>query len=401
MESAVDKATVLVQQVDAQLARALQLKDEDPANSLGRMPTKSTLAGKFLGFDSNGDPIAASGTSANLTAVSDFINDNILGAGNAAAARAALDAEQDVFTTRGDVLYEGASAPARLAIGASGYRLGTDGTDPVWQESPMPRGHLWGLTLSNDAGRPTLDVNVTAGECRDTANGNNITLATEITKQTDADWAEGDDAGGFPQTALTLTANTGYHVHLLLNATTGAVDMGFDTSVTAVNLLADAAVFAAGYTKYRRIGAIRTAAAATTILGFTHYHGGEFWLDVPVLDVTTTNPGTAAVTETLTTVPIGVAMKAIVNVFYDGGSSSGAAYLSPLDTTDAVASVTAAPLGTVGFQDLGVDDGIGQGPVGIWTNTSAQIRSRVSNSSASTRLEIATLGWIDTRGRDA
>ncbi len=37
-----------------------------------------------------------------------------------------------VMTTRGDIVTRGASAPGRLAVGASGAVLGSDGTDPVW-----------------------------------------------------------------------------------------------------------------------------------------------------------------------------------------------------------------------------------------------------------------------------
>ena len=38
----------------------------------------------------------------------------------------------DVMTTRGDITYEGASGPARLAVGTNGQVLKSDGTDPTW-----------------------------------------------------------------------------------------------------------------------------------------------------------------------------------------------------------------------------------------------------------------------------
>lgn len=38
----------------------------------------------------------------------------------------------DVFTTRGDLLYRGASAESRLAVGAANTLLKSDGTDPGW-----------------------------------------------------------------------------------------------------------------------------------------------------------------------------------------------------------------------------------------------------------------------------
>lgn len=38
----------------------------------------------------------------------------------------------DVLTTRGDILVEGASGETRLAKGSAGYILRSDGTDPTW-----------------------------------------------------------------------------------------------------------------------------------------------------------------------------------------------------------------------------------------------------------------------------
>lgn len=40
---------------------------------------------------------------------------------------------ESLLTTRGDLIRRGASAPERVALGASGYALTSDGTDPVWK----------------------------------------------------------------------------------------------------------------------------------------------------------------------------------------------------------------------------------------------------------------------------
>jgi len=49
-----------------------------------------------------------------------------------------LTAQKDVHTTRGDITYEGASGPLRLAVGTNGQVLGSDGTDPVWTSGGFP-----------------------------------------------------------------------------------------------------------------------------------------------------------------------------------------------------------------------------------------------------------------------
>ena len=56
-----------------------------------------------------------------------------------------------------------------------------------------------------------------------------------------------------------------FHVYLLGNAAGTSADIGFDTSLTATNLLADAAVIAAGLTTYRRVGSVLTDGSANII----------------------------------------------------------------------------------------------------------------------------------------
>ena len=52
---------------------------------------------------------------------------------SAATTRATLDAQQDVFTTRGDLVRAGVGGVAeRLALGTNGYVLTSDGTDAAW-----------------------------------------------------------------------------------------------------------------------------------------------------------------------------------------------------------------------------------------------------------------------------
>ena len=66
------------------------------------------------------------------------IADGGTGAATAAAARTALDTLEDVFTTRGDLLRAGASgAEERVALGAAGTVVRSDGTDAVWGSSGL------------------------------------------------------------------------------------------------------------------------------------------------------------------------------------------------------------------------------------------------------------------------
>ena len=115
-------------------------------------------------------------------------------------------------------------------------------------------GAISGLRISNDAGDTTNDINVTAGSAASADSTELLTLSSEITKRIDASWASGDDAGGL-SSSLTLTNDTWYAIHLI--KVSGAVDVGFDTSVTAANLITDHSA-----TEYRRVGWIRRGTAA-------------------------------------------------------------------------------------------------------------------------------------------
>ncbi len=89
-ENALDKLTILVQQLTSAVGRALRQPESDVAD-IGRMPDKATRANKFQAFDANGDPIGAAGTSADLGPVSAFIN-TLLDDANATTALTTLGA---------------------------------------------------------------------------------------------------------------------------------------------------------------------------------------------------------------------------------------------------------------------------------------------------------------------
>jgi hypothetical protein len=83
-EKGLDKLTILAQQLAARLPRTLQLADGDPAMSIGGIPAVAERASKYLAFDAEGNPIAASGgPNAPVSAFAKTLLDDA----NAAAAR--------------------------------------------------------------------------------------------------------------------------------------------------------------------------------------------------------------------------------------------------------------------------------------------------------------------------
>src|SRR5690606_24362141 len=97
--------------------------------------------------------------------------------------------------------------------------------------------------------------------------------------------------------AGSLAADTTYHVFLIKRDSDDAIDAGFDTSLTASNLLT-----ASSFDYYRRIGSVKTQAGNTNLVEWTQF-GNRFYLDSPVTQFTTIS--TTAVTETIVDVPEG------------------------------------------------------------------------------------------------
>jgi len=118
----IDKAYVLMQQFKLKSTRALRQPDDD-TQTIGALPNKAARASTFLGFDANGEPIAAAGTSANLGPVSAYIN-TLLDDADAQTARATLglgtaatknvDAAGGVPTLDASALLAFSTTPARV-----------------------------------------------------------------------------------------------------------------------------------------------------------------------------------------------------------------------------------------------------------------------------------------------
>ncbi len=243
-------------------------------------------------------------------------------------------------------------------------------------------GFLGGFFVANNAGSPNTKLDIAAGFCADSSSVV-VLYGDSRTKDVSAAWAAGDGNGGL--FSGSVASSTTYHVFAILNDTDRSVDYGFDTSVTAANR-------PSGYTYFRRIGSVLTDASAH-IVAF-HQYGDEFYLDTSVKDVDVTNPGTSAVTRTLT-VPTGIQVCAIFAAVSWDSTGDTVHYVSSLDAADEVPSyancIESAPSDKTG-------EGVSLNR--IWTNTSARIRTRLSFSAATTAFKIRTRGWIDTRGKN-
>lgn len=287
------------------------------------------------------------------------------------------------------------SAPSngQLLIGnGSGYTLGTltagagiqisNGSGSI-ALSAIPRGYLSGLELSTAGSSTTMTIAV--GQAVDSTGARMMALGSAMSKTTGA-WALGTGLGCLDTGAI--ANSTWYHFYLIFRSDTSVVDALCSLSATSPTLPTN-------YTHFRRIGSGRTNGSAQWTLFFQN--GDEFLWDAPVLDVNTTNPGTAAVSSTLT-VPTGVKVWPLINrIIVTGAGGAVTDLVSSLDQADAAPSLSAAPGATL-YVPASSNGAV---RLSVRSNTSAQVRSRLSFSDGSTIARLVTVGWIDRRGRDS
>lgn len=254
----------------------------------------------------------------------------------------------------------------------------------------IPRGYIDGLVTSRNSGTPTTKLDVAAGECLDSTNAVRIKIGSALTKRTGGAWVAGNDANGMGN-GLTIANSTWYYVFAVI--VNGVHDVYFDTSSGAANK-------PTGTSYYRLIGFFKTDGSAQ-IIAFTQ--DSDFWQWASFgQDISVNNPGTAAVTRTLNAPPgLNVIARIIVSYANLGASGSGAAYISDLATTDVASVPSAGASHTVLAATAAGGVVYANSQIDIRTNTSAQIRSRLSYSDANVQFIISTLGWSWNRGRNS
>lgn len=249
--------------------------------------------------------------------------------------------------------------------------------------SGTPQGQIFGLTLSNNAGDPTNDIDISVGEvASDTAPYYRMVLASAITKHLDANWVVGTNQGGLDTGAI---ANTTYHVFLIQRSDTGVVDALFSLSGTSPTMPAN-------YDRKRRIGSI--VRLAGSIKPFVQ-EGDEFIYLTPVQDVVGVSIGTTASNFTCT-IPLGFKLKAIFNAVLISNTAAVHAVIFPGDQSGVTASGTPAGNINLYVQVAGL---AAVGNFIMRSSTSAQVRIVASSAVAVNTYSISTLGWVDTRGR--
>lgn len=124
-------------------------------------------------------------------------------------------------------------------------------------------GHINGLVISNNTTDANNDIDISIGTCADSTKAYLLHLTSGLTKQLDAAWAAGTNAGGLDTGSK--AASTWYYVWLIRKDSNAAIDALFSLSATSPTM-------PSGYTGKRRLGSIRTD-GSSNLLGFLSEEG--------------------------------------------------------------------------------------------------------------------------------
>jgi len=252
-----------------------------------------------------------------------------------------------------------------------------------------PLEYLRGVRCLQNVLAPTTAIDFEKGAARGENNLANLTLLSTMTK-TVGNWVAGTGNGGLA-TGVILAIKTWFHC-FLIGKPDGTTDAGFDTSITATNLLATAS----GYTDYKRVWSFRTEYANTNIDNMitTVAVGGAritYWKTIALDAGHISYFLGATVTElALLFVPLAIKTTAIFTAGADTNVGSTSIYFSDPDQD------VQAPDYATGFSDNVIENPVTYFGTRhkIMTNTSSQIRFHKESAwGGESILRFYTIGW--------
>lgn len=240
-------------------------------------------------------------------------------------------------------------------------------------------GYISGLTYANNVADATNDLDISAGVAID-GSGVYLMRGSAITKQLDAAWAVGTNAGGLDTGSI---GNSDYYIWLIARSDTGVVDVLFSLSSTAPTMPAN-------YDFKRLIGWFKRVGGAIVLFHTYETEGGgiELAWDVPTLDVSLANTLTTSRRTDAVKVPLNFSTIANLNVAAFDASSGFQAWVTCPDVTDAAPAALVAPLGTVNPPA----GSAGLAKVSVRTSATGTIASRATLATVDT-YSVVTLGF--------
>jgi hypothetical protein len=247
---------------------------------------------------------------------------------------------------------------------------------------PPVRGEIAGLRLSVQASPQTPTFTVQPGAATDSTASYSMTLPSVWTKTASA-WAAGSGVGSLD--TGTIATATWYHVFLIMNPLSGAVDLLTSRSPNNPTL-------PAGFTLFRRIGSMFYSGTGPGWLYFAQ-SGDVFRWGTGRWDVQNGSPVSGAQNTVTLTVPGDgqIIVEALIMAscqYLSGGGSTLKIYSGFAQSAPALGLYAATTSNSNSAWTQ------------VTTNGNSQILTAFTYGGAGTAYSIETLGYIDPRGRN-
>ena len=252
----------------------------------------------------------------------------------------------------------------------------------AWLAENIP-GFIYGLELANGTDSDH-DIDFTTGQATDDTNAVSMSFSSAITKQFDATFAEGTAAGGMASGESLPTSGT-IHIWAIAKAD-GTTDFFANNHATS----GLSPTLPSGFIYKRRIASLITDGSAN-IRGFSQ-RGDEFLLSTVAAESNDSDPGTSAYLKTLTHVPAGVKVDALLTIRMADTSVGTVTTMLVTSPDQADIAPSAAGAFTIVVNALSEEDIVN---MEVRTNTSRQVRNRLSQSTADHVVNWIVKGWID------
>jgi len=253
-------------------------------------------------------------------------------------------------------------------------------------ELPLPLNDIAGLITSNGTDADH-DIDIAAGVARSADDVTNMVLAAVLTKQIDAAWAVGDDAGGID--AGSVANNTLYAIWLIKRSDTGVVDALFLTSFSAPTMPTD-------YDSKRLIATVKTDGSAN-LYAYTQqgaiFEWGVFFADVNAVATASTTKST----QTLSAPPGSIARVAGTFSNSTAAAAGGVPSLMSIEINGGLAGANAPWI--THNPDTGIVEGMGRGGR-VLVDGSSQIEIYASYPNGAATITVKTLGFEMLTRRD-
>lgn len=346
---------------------------------MGSLGTTTTV----LHGNAGGAPTFAAVANADMATMPDgTIKSNISG-GTAVPADNTISSVLDKLlgTTRGSVIYRGASGWASLVPGASGtfFKSNGAGADPSYAAAAsgtVLSGYLSGLTLSNDSVDITNDIDIAVGVAASDDSSIYIQLASPLVKRTDAAFAAGSNQGCGDTGAM---VNGTVHFFLIDISSAPAPDILCSASLTPT--------LPGSYNVKRRILSISRISGAMQLFR----QSGDFFKIATAADYNSTSVVTDVLTA-LPSLPSGIQVVPLLAFSLQQGTA-GQGIILVGDGENSTADTSVARTAAADEYSLASNSA-------FVTNTAKQIRfSLVNGAGTISDCRIFTQGWIDSRNR--